>query len=346
MKRNMEVRLKDIQLDFNGEQRKIGGYINVTERESETLYSQKRSRWFKETMKKGVFTRALQKNDSIPLLLEHDWDKQLAHTANGTLELREDAIGLRFDAVVSEDTYADIQARNIGACSFGFKVNEEVLEEVNPKLEKRYVTNIDLFEVSLVANPAYTGSLVEQRNLEEALQEMEEVEEERAKDKSKKEEKSEEVEDTDSEKEEVEDTKESDEKEESKEDKEESKEDKESDKDEESDEDEKEKSDEDKEESDSKKEKKKEQRAIDIDTTSSDVKEDAKEVIQDVIEQTQQEAEFYGEIASNIEEYKEEVKEEHTKEMQSLENESLYYTTMAYTKWLEVAKLKQINMNL
>ncbi|GAA0093052.1 hypothetical protein UT300009_30820 [Paraclostridium bifermentans] len=343
MKRNMEVRLKDIQLDFNGEQRKIGGYINVTERESETLYSQKRSRWFKETMKKGVFTRALQKNDSIPLLLEHDWDKQLAHTANGTLELREDAIGLRFDAVVSEDTYADIQARNIGACSFGFKVNEEVLEEVNPKLEKRYVTNIDLFEVSLVANPAYTGSLVEQRNLEEALQEMEEehqeVEEERAKEKPKKDEESDKAEDTDEDKEEeVEDTKESDEKEKSDEDE------KESEKDEESKEDKE--SDEDKEESDSEKEKKKEQRAIDIDTTSSDVKEDAKEVIQDVIEQTQQEAELYGEIASNIEEYKEEIKEEHNKEMQSLENESLYYTTMAYTKWLEVAKLKQINMNL
>lgn len=328
MKRNMEVRLKDIQLDFNGEQRKIGGYINVTERESETLYSQKRCRWFKETMKKGVFTRALQKNDSIPLLLEHDWDKQLAHTANGTLELREDAIGLRFDAVVSEETYADILTRNISACSFGFRVNEEMLEEVNPKLEKRYVTNIDLFEVSLVANPAYTGSLVEQRNLEEALQQMEEpqeVEEERAKEKSKEDEESKE---TESKKEDVEDNKESDVDETKNE---ESKEDEES---------------EDDEKTDSDKEKKKEQRAVDIDTTSSDVKEDAKEVIQDVIEQTQKEAEFYGEIASEIEEYKEEVKEVYANEIESLENESLQYTTMAYAKWLEVAKLKQINMNL
>lgn len=332
MKRNMEVRLKDIQLDFNGEQRKIGGYINVTERESETLYSQKRNRWFKETMKKGVFTRALQKNDSIPLLLEHDWDKQLAHTANGTLELREDAIGLRFDAVVSEETFADIQARSISACSFGFRVNEEMLEEVNPKLEKRYVTNIDLFEVSLVANPAYTGSLVEQRNLEEALQEIEEVEEEskeveeeRAKEKSKEDKESKE---TESEKEDVKDEKESDTDET---------------KDEESKEESKEKSEE---EEESEKEKKKEQRAVDIDTTSSDVKEDAKEVIQDVIEQTQKEAEFYGDMASEIEEYKEEVKEVYANEIESLENESLHYTTMAYAKWLEVAKLKQINMNL
>ena len=64
-------------------------------------------------MKAGVFTRALQKNDSIPMLLEHDWDRQVAHTSNGTLELREDNIGLRFDAVVDEETFSEIQQRNI-----------------------------------------------------------------------------------------------------------------------------------------------------------------------------------------------------------------------------------------
>ena len=35
----MEIRLKDIKLDYNSEQRKLGGYINVVERASETLYS-------------------------------------------------------------------------------------------------------------------------------------------------------------------------------------------------------------------------------------------------------------------------------------------------------------------
>ena len=161
----MEIRLKDIKLDYNSEQRKLGGYINVVERQSETLYSPQRGKWFKETIKAGTFTRALQKNDSIPMLLEHDWDRQIAHTANGTLQLREDAIGLRFDAIVDEDTFNEIQQRNITSCSFGMKVNEQEFEPVNPKMEKRYISNIDLFEVSLVANPAYVGSLVEQRNM-------------------------------------------------------------------------------------------------------------------------------------------------------------------------------------
>ena len=326
----MEIRLKDIKLDYNSEQRKLGGYINVVERASETLYSKQRGKWFKETIKAGTFTRALQKNNSIPMLLEHDWDRQIAHTADGTLELREDAIGLRFDAIADEDTFNEIQQRNITSCSFGMKVNEQEFEPVNPKMEKRYISNIDLFEVSLVANPAYVGSLVEQRNMEKALEDMEKevieevveetkeelVEEERA---DKKEEESEkESDNTDVESQKEEETTDEVEQEE-------------------------EVSNSDVEEED---EEESEKRTVDIDTTSSDVKADAKEVIEEVIEQTQKDAEFYGEIAKDIDQHKEEVKEEMERHVESLENESLYYTTLAYTKWLEVAKLKQISMNL
>ena len=326
----MEIRLKDIKLDYNSEQRKLGGYINVVERASETLYSKQRGKWFKETIKAGTFTRALQKNDSIPMLLEHDWDRQIAHTANGTLQLREDAIGLRFDAIVDEDTFNEIQQRNITSCSFGMKVTEQEFEPVNPKMEKRYISNIDLFEVSLVANPAYVGSLVEQRNMEKALEDMEkEVIEEVVE-----ETKEELVEEVRADKKEEESEKESDNT------------DVESQKEEETTdevEQEEEVSNSDVEEKD---EEESEKRTVDIDTTSSDVKADAKEVIEEVIEQTQKDAEFYGEIAKDIDQHKEEVKEEMERHVESLENESLYYTTLAYTKWLEVAKLKQISMNL
>lgn len=314
----MEIRLKDIKLDYNSEQRKLGGYINVVERASETLYSKQRGKWFKETIKAGTFTRALQKNDSIPMLLEHDWDKQIAHTANGTLELREDAIGLRFDAVVDEDTFNEIQQRNITSCSFGMKVNEQEFETINPKMEKRYISNIDLFEVSLVANPAYVGSLVEQRNMEKALEDMnKEVEEiiEETKEELVEEVRTEEVvENTDVESQKEEVVTEEVVKEE--------------------------------EVSDTVVEEEPEQRTVDADMTSSDIKADAKEVIEEVIEQKQADAEFYSDMAKGVDEYKEEVIQEKEQIIESLENESLHYTTLAYTKWLEVAKLKQISMNL
>lgn len=326
----MEIRLKDIQLDYNSEQRKIGGYINVVERASETLYSKQRGKWFKETIKAGTFTRALQKNDSIPMLLEHDWDKQIAHTADGTLELREDAIGLRFDAIVDEKTFNEIQRRNITSCSFGMRVNEQEYESVNPKLEKRYISNIDLFEVSLVANPAYVGSLVEQRNMEKALEDMEKEIVETVEE-TVVESKEELVEEVRTEKEEESETVDTDVEEQ---------------KEEESTDEEVEEVEEEVSNSDSPEEDDKEERTVDIDTTSSDIKADAKEVIDQVIEQTQQDAEFYGEMAQNVDAYKEEVKAEMEQTVDALENESLYYTTLAYTKWLEVAKLKQISMNL
>ena len=326
----MEIRLKDIKLDYNSEQRKLGGYINVVERQSETLYSPQRGKWFKETIKAGTFTRALQKNDSIPMLLEHDWDRQIAHTANGTLQLREDAIGLRFDAIVDEDTFNEIQQRNITSCSFGMKVNEQEFEPVNPKMEKRYISNIDLFEVSLVANPAYVGSLVEQRNMEKALEDMEKEVIEEVVEETKEElvegvraDKKEEESEKESDNTDVESQKEEETTDEVEQEEEVSNSDVEEEEEEES-----------------------EKRTVDIDTTSSDVKADAKEVIEEVIEKTQKDAEFYGEIAKDIDQHKEEVKEEMERHVESLENESLYYTTLAYTKWLEVAKLKQISMNL
>lgn len=174
MKR-MEFRIKDVQLDHS-EDRKIGGYVNVTERESETLYSQQRGKWFKEVMKKGVFERALAKNQSIPCLLEHNWDRELAHTSKGTLELREDNIGLRFDAIITDDeVYEQIRSGAINSCSFGFTVEEQDFEDINSRFEKRYVHEINLKEISLVKNPAYVGSLVESRNLEMALREDEEM---------------------------------------------------------------------------------------------------------------------------------------------------------------------------
>ena len=172
----MEFRIKDCQLhaDETGSL-KVGGYINVTERESEMLYNKKNGKWFKETMKKGVFKRAIERAEkNIPLLFEHDWNKQLASLEEGTLELREDNIGLRFDAVIKDESiYEQVKAGIINSCSFGFRVLAEEVKSINTRLEKRFVSAIELLEVSLVKNPAYVGSLCETRSYEEELKEEE-----------------------------------------------------------------------------------------------------------------------------------------------------------------------------
>lgn len=170
----MEFRIKDCQLQADNDgSLKVGGYINVTERESEMLYNKKNGKWFKEIMKKGVFKRAIERAGmNIPLLFEHDWNKQLASLEEGSLELREDNIGLRFDAVINDESiYQQVKAGIINSCSFGFRALAEEVESINSRLEKRFVSAIELLEVSLVKNPAYVGSLCETRSYEEELEE-------------------------------------------------------------------------------------------------------------------------------------------------------------------------------
>lgn len=171
----MEFRLKDVSItvdEVNG--RKIGGYVNVTQRESEILYSKKRNMYFKEIMTSGVFQESLNEGRNIPLLYEHDWNKQLADLRSGTLTLKEDQIGLRFDAVINDDkVYEEVKKGRINSCSFGFIVLEDKIEPINSRLEKRIVTKIKLEEVSLVSNPAYVGSLCEARSLQEELSQEE-----------------------------------------------------------------------------------------------------------------------------------------------------------------------------
>ena len=176
----MEIRIKDVNLQAEDDSlMKVGGYINVTERESEMLYSKRSGKWFKEIMKRGVFQRAIDKAKEIPLLFEHDWNKKLADTRNNTLTLKEDNIGLKFEAIIEDrSVYEQVKAGVINSCSFGFRALEESIEPINSRLEKRTVSGIELLEVSLVKNPAYVGSLAEVRAYEEEVAKDEVVVEE------------------------------------------------------------------------------------------------------------------------------------------------------------------------
>ena len=176
----MEIRFKSLDVECRDDGvYKIGGYVNVTERESELLYSGKRGKWFNEVVKQGAFTRSLQSGKKIPLLLEHDYDKVLADNMTNTLTLTEDQIGLRFDAEIRDkEVYEKVKNKQINNCSFGFLPIDQEFENVTNLREKRYLKDLELLEISLVENPAYAGSLVEVRNLNEqeqrALEEAEE----------------------------------------------------------------------------------------------------------------------------------------------------------------------------
>lgn len=177
----MEIRFKSLDVECRDDgSYKIGGYVNVTERESELLYSGKRGKWFNEVVKQGAFTRSLNSGKEIPLLLEHDYNRVLDNTS-GSLTLTEDQIGLRFDAEIRDkEVYEKVKNKQINNCSFGFVPVDQEYEAISDVREKRFLKDLELLEISLVENPAYAGSLVEVRNLNKKEEEIRKSKEEKS----------------------------------------------------------------------------------------------------------------------------------------------------------------------
>lgn len=139
----------------------IEGYVNAIERNSKPLMS--RIGKFIERICKGAFSHAIERNDDIHVLLNHDWTRDLGSTKQGNLELCEDSIGLYARAEITDaDVVADARAGNLVGWSFGFQ-DREVDTGVEQGLPLRMVRDMDLYEVSILnklKTPAYDGTLI------------------------------------------------------------------------------------------------------------------------------------------------------------------------------------------
>ncbi|MGG0156663.1 HK97 family phage prohead protease [Bacillus velezensis] len=114
---------------------------------------------FTEVIAPGAFTKALSNQSDVRALFNHNWDYVLGRTRSGTLTLEEDDKGLKFSVTPPSTSWAsDLQrsmARgDINQCSFGFNV---VKEDWNYDTEPatRTIQEVELFEISVVAFPAY-----------------------------------------------------------------------------------------------------------------------------------------------------------------------------------------------
>ena len=143
----------------------VDGYVNAIERLSKPLNT--RMGKFVERIKKGAFKRAIERNNNIHILLNHNWDKDLGSTKDGNLELTEDNIGLRARAVISDpETIKKAKDGDLVGWSFGF-TDRDVDTHDEDGLRTRDVKDLDLYEVSLLdrtKTPAYDGTLVSVRD--------------------------------------------------------------------------------------------------------------------------------------------------------------------------------------
>lgn len=145
---NIETRALD-----NGNMQ-VDGYIA-------TFNSKSKYMGFYETIDPHAFDSTLTDGHNIFMLYNHDWDKPLADTETGSLQLSVDNIGLRFSVILDKnisyanDVYNLVKSGLIKGCSFGFITNKDTWTTNENMEDIRTLLNVTLLEVTLTIAPAY-----------------------------------------------------------------------------------------------------------------------------------------------------------------------------------------------
>jgi len=126
---------------------------------------------FSEIVRQGAFADTLASGSNIRALWHHQTDALLGTTRGGTLQLREDAFGLRFELALPDTTHGRdlavlVDRGDVSGCSFGFRVAEggERWEQRGGQLV-RELLKVDLYEITLTHDPAYQDTTVALRSM-------------------------------------------------------------------------------------------------------------------------------------------------------------------------------------
>lgn len=146
---------KELRATILGGQPRLIGHAAVFNSLSEDLGG------FREKIAPGAFSETIKTAD-VRALWNHDPNFVLARTTSGTLKLREDERGLWFEAELLDEPFErslvkKIERGDITQNSFGFRVMPDGQKwGMEDGGLVRTLTNVELFDVSPVAYPAYT----------------------------------------------------------------------------------------------------------------------------------------------------------------------------------------------
>jgi phage head maturation protease len=144
----------------------ISGYVNVPGRESRPVLT--RHGKVIEVIEQRAFQRAIEKAGNIDLKLDHE--KIIASTGENTLNVYEDAVGLRAEALVTdEETIKGARSGKLRGWSFDMTNVKDELEERAGQLPLRKVKDFVMSEITLAMrrNPFYSSTSIEIRADEE-----------------------------------------------------------------------------------------------------------------------------------------------------------------------------------
>lgn len=157
-----------MNVEVRGESVIITGYVNAVERYSKPITDTLRGKvqTFIERIKAGVFKTALKRNNDVKVLLNHDMNRELATTKDGSAKLEEDNIGLRAEVIITDKEVVEKARQNkLVGWSFGFYPNADDVGAEGENIT-RTLTDLDLAEVSILddtKSPAYYGTSIEAR---------------------------------------------------------------------------------------------------------------------------------------------------------------------------------------
>lgn len=152
----VEVRAED-------EKRTLSGYAAVFNQDADI------GGWWIERIERGAFAATI--GGDIRALVDHDQGRVIGRTKSGTLRLSEDERGLKVEIDVpnttdGNDLWELVERSDVSGMSFGFRVTKQEWDEsIDPPV--RTIKEVDLFEVSAVAFPAYDGTEIGKRSLSE-----------------------------------------------------------------------------------------------------------------------------------------------------------------------------------
>lgn len=122
----------------------------------------------------------------VRALFNHDTALVLGRTKSGTLKLNKDDKGLYGRVAINNDDpqalsiYARVQRGDVSQASFGFTINDFDLEH-RASGDYSTLTDINLYEVSVVAFPAYPSTQISAREADIAKLKRERFDEQKTK---------------------------------------------------------------------------------------------------------------------------------------------------------------------
>ena len=163
-----EIRAQSVPAEIRAEADgiRVSGYAAVFGEETAI------GSYFREVIEAGAFSESLKRGDDVVFLINHD-GLPLARTLSGTLTLSEDAHGLKMETFLRSDDpdvlriVPKMERGDLNKMSFAFLPDVQEWDETqDPPL--RTIRQATLFDVSIVTTPAYGGTEIGLRSLDDA----------------------------------------------------------------------------------------------------------------------------------------------------------------------------------